>query len=137
MRYLSLDLGNRRIGVAAGGPEGVPVVPVGHIERSTLRVDVERVLSAAHERDVGGIVVGIPYLPSGDSGEQAKLAQGFVRALRNRTEIPVYTVDERYTSVGAESLLRETGRQPSRERGQLDAASAVLILERFLEKGNS
>ena len=133
-RYLSLDLGNRRIGLATGGPLGVPVVPVGYVERGTLRNDVDRVLSAAKERDVSGIVVGIPYLLSGEVGEQARLAQGFIRALRRSSEIPVFTVDERYTSAEAEGLLREAGNQPSRSRGAVDATAAVLILERFLLK---
>jgi putative Holliday junction resolvase len=47
--------------------------------------------------------------------------------------MPVYTVDERFTSVEAEGLLREAGRQPSRDKGSVDEAAAVLILRRFLE----
>ena len=134
MRYLALDLGNRRIGVAAGGA-GVPAAPVGYVERRTLRHDLDRVLSMAGEREVAAIVVGMPYSLSGRVGEQARLAQGFVRELRKRTELPVFTVDERFTSVEAEGLLREAGGQPSRSRGDVDAAAAVLILERFLAQG--
>ena len=129
---MSLDLGNRRVGLATGGPEGIPVVPVGHIERKTLKNDIDQVLSAARERDVSGIVVGVPYLQSGKTGEQARLALGFVRELRRRSDIPVLTVDERYTSAEAQGLLREAGDQPSINRGAVDATAAVLILERFL-----
>ena len=49
------------------------------------------------------------------------------------TGMPVYTVDERFTSVEAQGLLREAGRQPSRDKGSVDEAAAVLILRRFLE----
>ena len=132
MRYLALDLGNRRIGLATGGDEGIPVVPVGHIVRNTLRPDLDRVLAAARERDAGAIVVGMPYSLSGETGPQAKLAQGFVRELRKRTQLPVHTVDERFSSVEAEGLLRESGVQPSRRKGDVDAMAAALILERFL-----
>ena len=132
MRYLALDLGNRRIGLATGGDEGMPAVPAGHLERKTLRQDLDRVLAAAEQRNAGAIVVGIPYSLSGEIGPQAKLAQGFVRELRRRTELPVHVVDERFSSVEAEGLLRESGVQPSRQKGDVDAMAAALILERFL-----
>ena len=132
MRLLALDLGNRRIGMAAGGVPGLPAVPLGYLERATLRQDLARIINLARQRDIEGFVVGMPYHLSGDVSPQAKLAQGFVRALRQHTDLPVYTVDERFTSVEAEELLRESGRQPSRRRGDVDAAAAALILERFL-----
>ncbi len=132
MRLLSLDLGNRRIGLAAGGLPGLPAAPVGYLERTTLRQDLDRILALARQRDIEGFVVGVPYSLSGAVGPQARQSQGFVRALRQRTGLPVYSVDERFTSVEAEGLLRESGRQPSRRRGEVDAAAATLILERFL-----
>lgn len=134
MRYLALDLGNRRIGMATGSDEGVPVVPAGHLKRSTLRQDLDRVLAAAEERDAGALVVGMPYSLSGRSGPQAKLAEGFVRELRKRTDLPVHTVDERFSSVEAEGLLRASGVQPARRKGDVDSVAAALILERFLNR---
>lgn len=132
MRYIALDLGNRRIGLASGGDEGVPVVPAGHLERKTLRHDLDGILAAARERGAGAIVVGMPYSLSGETGSQARLAQGFVRELRKRTDLPVHTIDERFSSVEAEGLLRASGAQPSRQKGDVDAMAAALILERFL-----
>lgn len=133
MRLLALDLGNRRIGMATGGVPGLPATPIGHLERDTLNRDLEQVLAVARKRDIEGFVVGMPYsLSGGDRGQQAQLAQGFIRELEKRTELPVYAVDERFTSLNAERLLREGGGQPSRRRGTVDAAAAALILERFL-----
>lgn len=132
MRLLALDLGDRRIGMATGGVPGLPATPIGHLERDTLHRDLEQVLALARKRDIEGFVVGMPYSLSGEMGPQAKLAQGFIRELEKRTELPVYAVDERFTSLNAERLLREGGGQPSRRRGAVDAAAAALILERFL-----
>ena len=137
MKYLALDLGNRRIGLAVGGEPGVPVVPVGYLVRKTLREDIGKVLQAAEAREVDGIVAGMPYSLSGEVGEQARLAQGFLGALKKQTGLPVHTVDERFTSVGAEEMLRESGLRPSRARGEVDAAAAVLILERFLSQDDN
>ncbi len=134
MKLLALDLGNRRIGLAVGGVPGVPTLPAGYLERSTLQKDLDRVLALARQREIQGFVIGMPYSLSGKVGIQARQAQGFVRALRRRTDLPVATVDERFTSLAAEGMLRAAGRQPSRERGPSDAAAAALILERFLSQ---
>lgn len=132
MRLLALDLGDRRIGMATGGAPGLPAVPIGHLERDILARDLTRILEMSQQRDIEGFVVGMPYSLSGDAGRQAQLAEGFIRELRKRTDLPVYAVDERFTSLSAERLLREGGIQPSRRRGDVDAAAAALILERFL-----
>ena len=88
----------------------------------------------AEEREIEGFVVGLPYTLAGEVGIQAKRAQGFIRAVRKRTSIPVYTVDETFTTFEAEGLMREAGQQPSRNRGAVDSAAAVLILQRFLDE---
>ncbi len=101
--------------------------------RSRLGPDIERVLAVARDLEVQGFVVGIPFSLDGGMGPGARRARGFARSLREHTDLPIYTVDERFTSVEAEGLLREAGRQPSREKGSVDAAAAALILERFLD----
>ena len=132
---IALDLGERRIGLAVSGPGGM-ALPAGHIVRSKLAQDVQQVIASAQERQAQGIVVGIPYTLQGETGDSAKLARGFIRALRRALgddgSLAIYEMDERFTSVEAEGLLRESGVQPSRDRASVDEASAVLILQRFL-----
>lgn len=135
LRFLALDLGERRIGMAFGDTSTTLVFPAGHLARTKLSEDLDRVLAAARDRAADGFVVGMPYSLDGSTGPQARRARRFASALRKRTSIPVYTTDERFTSVEAEALLRESGQQPSRRRGSVDEASAVLILERFLAPG--
>ena len=115
-----------------GGDGSDLVIPAGHLLRTKLAQDLERLLEIANDRSVESFVVGIPYNQDGEVGPQAKKVEVFVRALRKKTSMPVYTVDERFTSVEAEGLLREAGRQPSREKGSVDEAAAALILRRFL-----
>ena len=132
---IALDLGERRIGLAVSGPGGM-ALPAGHIVRSKLAQEVQQVIASAQERQAQGIVVGIPYMLQGETGDSAKLARGFIRALRRALgddgSLAIYEMDERFTSVEAEGLLRESGVQPSRDRASVDEASAVLILQRFL-----
>ena len=134
-KLIALDLGERRIGLAVSGPGGL-ALPAGHIVRTKLAQDVQQVIASAHERQAQGIVVGIPYTIDGETGPSAKLARGFVRALRRaigaEESLAIHEMDERYTSVEAEGLLRESGVQPSRDRASVDEVAAVLILQRFL-----
>ena len=134
-KLIALDLGERRIGLAVSGPGGM-ALPAGHIVRSKLAEDVEQVIEAASERQAQGIVVGIPYTLDGEAGKAAKLARGFIRSLRKAIAedavLKVYEMDERYTSVEAEGLLRESGVQPSRDKAVVDETAAMLILQRFL-----
>ena len=135
LKLLALDLGERRIGLAVSDPTGTHVFPSGHMVRTKMSQDLEKVLRIAKEKDVEGFVVGIPYSLNGEMGRGARRARGFSRALQDRTSLPVYAVDERFTSMEAEGLLREAGRQPSREKGTVDEAAAALILQRFLASG--
>ncbi|RUA20693.1 MAG: Holliday junction resolvase RuvX [Chloroflexi bacterium] len=134
-KLIALDLGERRIGLAVSGPGGL-ALPAGHIVRTKLAQDVQQVIASAHERQAQGIVVGIPYTLDGEIGPSAKLARGFVRALRRaigaEESLAIHEMDERYTSFEAEGLLRESGVQPSRDRASVDEVAAVLILQRFL-----
>ena len=132
MRLLALDVGERRIGLASGVSELGTALPSGFLRRTKLAADVGAVLEAARQRRSDGIVVGMPYLPEGGESLQTKQVWGFVRALRRETTLPVHTVDEAFTSFEAEALLRDSGLEPSRDRGAVDAAAAVLILQRFL-----
>ncbi|MDA1218283.1 MAG: Holliday junction resolvase RuvX [Chloroflexi bacterium] len=131
---MGLDLGERRIGVSVSHGVSILVLPAGHLNRVKLKQDLERVLEMAEERQIEGIVVGLPYTLAGEVGVQAKRAQGFIRALRKRTSIPVFTIDETFTTFEAEGLLKEAGHEPSRNRGAVDSAAAVLILQRFLDE---
>jgi len=134
-KLIALDLGERRIGLAVSGPGGM-ALPAGHIVRSKLAQDVQQVIASAQERQAQGIIVGIPYMLQGETGDSAKLARGFIRALRRALgddgSLAIYEMDERFTSVEAEGLLRESGVQPSRDRASVDETAAVLILQRFL-----
>ena len=133
MRLLALDVGERRIGLASGVAELGTALPAGVLRRTRLALDVRAVLEAARQRQADAIVVGIPYRAGGEESLQTKQVRGFIRALRKETSLPIHGVDEAFTSVEAEGLLREAGLEPSRNRGAVDEAAAVLILRRFLD----
>ena len=75
----------------------------------------------------------MPYTLSGGISAQTRKVQRFVRDLARNTLLPIHLVDESFTTFEADSMMKDRGEQPSRNRGDLDAMAAALILERFLQ----
>ena len=135
---MGLDVGEVRIGVAAGDTESHIAVPVGALERRTLEDDLRQLGDLARERDVDLFVVGMPLSMKGRIGLQAEVTQAFIDELLEALDIDVVTVDERLTSVEAERLIRERpttrrGKRARPEKGAIDAGAAVLILQTWLD----
>ena len=128
-----MDVGDRRIGLASGVALIGTALPAGVVRRTSLAADIRAILDAARQRQSDAIVVGVPYRTEGEASPQTRYVLGFVRALRKESTLPIHEVDEAFTSMEAEGLLRDAGREPSREKGTIDETAAVLILRRFLE----
>ena len=134
MRVLGLDVGDARIGLALSDPTGMLASPFGFVERGTS--DLADIVSVAEENEVAEIVVGLPLSMSGDSGAQAGKVREFIRDLKSRTDLPIKTVDERLSTVQAQGMLRQSGRRRrDRDRGEIDAAAAAVILQTYLDYG--
>lgn len=133
MRVLGLDVGDRRVGLALSDPTGFLASPFGFVDRGPS--DLSDIVNIAEENEVAEIVVGLPLSMSGDSGTQAGKVRGFIRELRSYTDLPIKTVDERLSTVQAEGMLRQSGRSRQRDRGELDAAAAAVILQAYLDYG--
>ena len=133
MRALGLDVGDRRIGLALSDPTGMLASPFGFVERGPS--DIADILRVAEENKVAEIVVGLPLSMSGSSGAQAGKVRTFIRDLKSQTDLPIRTVDERLSTVQAQGMLRQSGRRRQRDRGQLDAAAAAVILQAYLDYG--
>ncbi len=131
-RLLGVDIGDVRIGVALSDPTGTLCTPLTTLQASGAPGDQQRIAELAEEYEARGIVVGLPINMDGSYGPAARKAQAFCKELRTVTSIPVTMHDERLTSHEAEHRLRASGVQPSRNKGQIDAAAAALILESYL-----
>ena len=128
---LGIDVGTVRVGVAASDPEGLLATPV-----ATVGPDPGEVAALVGARGAVEVVVGLPRSMSGREGAAAAAARSYARMLADRVApVPVRLVDERLTTVAAESALRRGGsRGGARARRRvLDQAAAVLILQAALD----
>ena len=140
-RYLGLDVGNRRIGVAVSDELGLTAQPVLTLERRRVapgisRDDLRSLARLARRFGVVGIVVGNPVHLSGDVSPQAARTQAFAALLGELTGLPIHLWDERLTTREAHQILYEAGHARQKHRRVVDQVAATLILQSFLEAGN-
>jgi len=137
LRILSLDVGEKRIGLALSDPTELLATPLTTIVSRGNLIDVKTILDIAAQHDVGEIIVGLPISLSGHQGEQAKSVSKFIKALAKTTTIPLRSLDERYSSVEAKNLLKDSGIQPSRNKSHIDATAAAVILQSYLDSNRT
>ena len=132
MRYLGVDYGRARIGLAISDPSGTLAQPLGVLKNRPGAIEEIRRIIASH--GVERIVVGLPLNMNGEEGEMAVEARNFAHRLREATGLPVDTVDERLTSWEAHSIMKEAGLRRKRRSQMVDKVAATLILERYLAR---
>lgn len=127
-RYLALDVGDKRIGVAQGDPTVRIAVPYETIERDGS--EIARIAELVFKNDITHIIVGYPRNQSGETTQQTAIVESFTKQLR---DIPARVVfqDESLTSVLAEQQLAAQGK--SYQKGDIDMVAASLILQDFME----
>lgn len=131
MRVIALDVGEKRIGVAASDPLGRTAQPLETIKRDERFV--ERLLELIAELGAERLVVGLPLSLDGTESSQAGAVRRFAEEIQERLNIPVTFVDERLSSREANSYIAEGGRRTRRERGATDRVAAALILRLYLD----
>lgn len=136
MRAVGLDVGERRVGIAKTDETGTLAVPHGVYERRSFLEDVDFLSRLLTEMGVEAIVVGLPLNMDGTEGEQAQKVRALAEAVAKKAGLPLFFVDERWTTKEVERAMREAGEKPSRRREKVDALSAVLILQGWLEGKN-
>ena len=133
---LAFDYGARRIGVAVGQQitsSASPLTVIANGARSSVWTTIAKLID---EWRPARLIVGMPSNADGTPAAIGATVTGFMRELE-RFSLPIDAVDERYTSIEAEALLkaqRQTGQQGRISKEKIDSAAAVLIAERWLKK---
>jgi putative Holliday junction resolvase len=134
-RYLGLDIGSKRIGVAVSDELGLAAQPVLTLERRrNPREDLRSLARLCRRFDVAGIVVGNPLHLSGELSPQAAKIQAFATELGGLAGIPIHLWDERLTTREAHQMLYEAGHARKQHRSVVDQVAATLILQSFLDE---
>lgn len=135
-RYVGLDLGTRRIGVAVSDALGLTAQPWGTIDRKGGVRDLDAVARVVREVEAAGIVLGLPLNPEdpeGVEGRAARSARAFAERLRTAIGLPVELIDESFSTVEATDLLLAADVSRARRREVVDRLAAAVILQRWLD----
>ncbi|MBQ9779487.1 MAG: Holliday junction resolvase RuvX [Clostridia bacterium] len=133
-KLLGVDFGDKRTGLAISNDgqtiaSGVTQISVGGMQKTA-----EAVAQIAAERNVAGIVVGLPVNMDGSHGPRAQHAEKFGRILGSLVTVPVAMLDERMTTMAASRYLNETDTRGKKRKSVIDTLSAEIILQNALDK---
>ena len=135
MRYLAIDYGTKRTGLAICDSDEIIVSPLAVIQgQKELLRKISEVVKA---EGVGAIVLGLPLNMDDSEGPQAKLVLKFADRLKEHLDLPVHLQDERLSSFSAEQKLAAAEFTRRKRKKRLDAIAAAEILEVFLEKNKA
>lgn len=131
-RYIGIDLGSRRIGLALSDPKGSFATPFMTLNRSSDELDAAAIAELARGEGAATAILGMPFNMDGSKGDAAVVVEDFAGALRT-AGLRVRFVDERLTTVEATKTLRATGVKGKKARQVVDRTAATIILQTFLD----
>ena len=132
-RILALDLGKRRIGLAISDPLGITAQGLPTLLRTRIRDDFAALAKIIEDYAVEFILIGNPLHMSGREGRGSEHAHEFAERLGRESGKPVKLWDERYTTVEAQRVLRESGASIEKRARSVDRLAAVILLESYLD----
>jgi putative Holliday junction resolvase len=135
---LGIDAGERRVGIAMSDELGLLASPVIVLDRRHgLAPVLDQLAELVAREGVDQVVVGLPLNADGSQGPQARRAQDFARVAGRVLGVPVSLWDERMSTQEAEAIVRAQGRNTRRlrQRGEIDAIAAAVILQDYLDHG--
>ncbi len=136
-RFLCLDIGDKRIGVAVSDPFNSYSLPVSTYFRKNLKTDLAEIIKIAKDKMATAIVCGLPVNFDGTPSIQTQKAQFFIDRLAEESGLKIISVDERCTSVEAEETLISQGKSREERKGLIDSYAASSILQGYLNEINN
>ncbi len=133
-KYISLDIGDVRIGVARSDIMGLVATPLEVIDRRKVK-SVKRITEILNENNTKSLVVGIPKSLDGTEKRQAEKVREYIEKLKKNIEgLEIFEVDERLTTVSADRMLTDGGKKGAIEKRKVvDKIAAAIILQTFLD----
>ena len=132
-RWLAVDYGERRIGLAISDPTGTIASPAGHIVRRLgKRPPIAEIIRRAEALEARGFVLGLPLDEAGEDTPRVAEVRRIGMELERRTGLPVELIDERFTTAAALRTVRELGGSTKGRKGDVDALAATILLQHAL-----
>jgi len=131
-RWLGLDLGSKRIGVALSDPLGITAQPLTVLSSAGTQKDIETIGGLVEQHEVTQVIVGLPLNMDGTESATTQKVREFTGKLAARLGVPVFFVDERLSSKQAERVMIEGGARREKRKEKNDQVAAALLLDSAL-----
>jgi putative Holliday junction resolvase len=133
-RFLSVDYGEKRIGLAISDELGMIASPAGFIaRRAGKRAPIAEIMRRAEALEARGFLVGLPLDGDGNETDWTREVRRVGAELEKRTGMPVKFLDERYTTSASLRAIREMGGSTQGRKGDVDSMAAAILLQRALD----
>jgi putative Holliday junction resolvase len=133
MRYLGIDFGSKRLGLAISDEMGIIAGKYGTLESRGTKNDLNRIKEIVEREGIQTIIIGYPKNMNGSLGKAAQRVETFVAGLKEVIDIPIETWDERLSSVSAEKTLIRGDVSRKKRKKVIDQMAAVIILQNYLD----
>lgn len=134
MKVLSVDYGDVRTGIAISDVRGMLASPLCVIEQSYQPKLVDRIVQIVEENKIEKIVIGLPRNMDGSYGYRCDECRSLGDAIAEKIAVDIFYEDERLTTVMAHNVLSDNNVRGKKRKQTVDAVSAVMILQSFLDK---
>ncbi len=132
MIIMSIDFGKARTGLAICDKEETLSFPLEVVKEKNPEILCEKIAKKISENKVEKIVFGLPKNMDGSLGESAQRVKEIAKILKTKTDIEISFWDERQTTISAHAYLNTTNTRGKKRKSIIDAVSAVIILENYL-----
>lgn len=133
MRYMALDVGDKRVGVAISDEMGMASLPHSVIERSSDAEVLQRVTDIINQYKIDVLVVGNPINLDGTAGARSKKTEQFYNYVKKRINIKSLMFDERLTTLAAQRILLDADVSRKKRKEVIDKLAAQQILYSYIE----
>lgn len=130
---MGLDVGSHTIGVAITDELRITAQGLKTIRRKSKEEDFEEIIRIIDQFKIGKIVVGLPKNMNGTLGKQAEMVLQWIKAIREKVDLPIVTWDERFSTVEASRVLLEADLSRRKRKKAIDKLAAVIILQGYIE----
>ena len=137
-RIMSIDYGDKRVGIALSDPMQTISYPLGVINKKNEKHLIEELFKIITEKEIKKIIIGLPISMSGSYSQQTNKVIAFKDTLINELydkglNILVDTIDERLSSVSAKNIMIQQGIKTGHNKSKIDELSASIILQEYLD----
>jgi putative holliday junction resolvase len=132
-RFLAVDYGRKRIGLAISDPLGMIASPAGFIvRREGKRPPITKIVARAAELGAQGYLIGLPLDGEGNETDWTAEIRALGAEIAKRTGMPVRFLDERFTTAAALRTIQEMGESTRGRKGDVDSLAAAILLQQAL-----